>query len=51
LKKKLHKRIKAIRKIESTTPARPFIFYMSDGLVVWPPLLQKGGETFVSKTL
>jgi hypothetical protein len=44
-------RIKAIRKIESTTPARPFIFYMSDGLVVWPPLLQKGGETFVSKTL
>ncbi len=43
-------RIKVIRKIESTTPARPFIFCMSDDLVVWPPLLQKGGETFVPQT-
>jgi hypothetical protein len=44
-------RIKVINKIESTTPARPFIFCTSDDLVVWPPLLQKEGKLLSPKLL
>ena len=44
-------RLKVLRKIESTTPARPYIFCMSDGLVVWPPLLQKEGKLMSPKLL
>ena len=44
-------RIKVIIKIESTTPARLFIFCTSDDFVVWPPLLQRRGSLLSPKLL